>query len=324
MLNEKQLEERKHYIGGSDVGSILGYSKWRTALDVYFEKVEGKRQEFNNNFIDWGNTLEPVIRKKFSEITGFKTSEIVDTKYHKDYPFIAANIDGMIKISETKNAILEIKTVSQFARAQWGKPKCDLELPPENTFLPTNGFKNDDGYIPMNYLCQVILYAAVYEVEKVYIAVYFGNDLALQIYQYDRDLKLEGIVLDQLVYFWKEHIEKEIPPAPMTKAELLDAYPRTNENSFIVIENDLEDDYYKLKKLKQQEKEAKKEIEQLSNKIMKFMGDKEILLDSDSTKLITWRDTCTKRFNTTRFKEENKKLYDKYVKETFSRRFQVY
>ena len=28
MLDEKQLEERRHYIGGSDVAAILGYSKW--------------------------------------------------------------------------------------------------------------------------------------------------------------------------------------------------------------------------------------------------------------------------------------------------------
>lgn len=324
MLDEKQLEERRHYIGGSDVGAILGYSKWKTALDVYFEKVEGIRQEINNNFIDWGNRLEPLMRDTFSKITGLETSEIVNTKYHKDYPFIAANIDGLIKINDSENAILEVKTVSQFARKQWGKPKCDLNLPPENTFLSTNGFGEDDGYIPMNYLCQVILYCAVYELNKAYFAVYFGNDLPLQIYQYNRDLELEDKVIEKLKYFWCEHVEKEIPPAPTSKGELLDAYPRANENSFIVIENNLEDDYYRLKKLKKQEKETKKNIEQLSTKIMKFMGEKEALLDADSSKLVLWRDITRSKFDVKKFKEENEKLYKKYLKQINSRNFHIY
>ncbi len=39
---EEWLKERKTYIGGSDLGAILGINNFRTELDVYFEKRGGK------------------------------------------------------------------------------------------------------------------------------------------------------------------------------------------------------------------------------------------------------------------------------------------
>ena len=36
---EEWLRERKTYLGGSDLGSIIGANKYKTALDVYLEKT---------------------------------------------------------------------------------------------------------------------------------------------------------------------------------------------------------------------------------------------------------------------------------------------
>ena len=47
---EQWLQERKTYIGGSDLGSILGINNFRTALDVYFEKTsEGIIEDSNSH-----------------------------------------------------------------------------------------------------------------------------------------------------------------------------------------------------------------------------------------------------------------------------------
>jgi putative phage-type endonuclease len=328
-LTEKQLEERRHYIGGSDAGAILGLNPWRSALDVYFEKIEGKQPEINNNFIYWGNQLEPLIRRIFFEVTGLMAHDVSKTKYHKDYPFIAANIDGLITLSDNKKgenntAILEIKTVSQFARAQWGKPQCDLDLSPEYTFLPSNGFRNEDGYIPMNYLCQAILYACVYEIEKVYFAVYFGNDLPLQIYQYNRDLELENQVIQKLKYFWYEHVKKEIPPLPQTAEELKKFYPNAKNNSVIISTNEIEDTYYNLKELKQKQQNIEEQIENLSCQIKQFMKDDEVLLNNAGDKFATWSNIVSNRIDTKRLKTKDEQLYKKYLKESKYRQFKIY
>ena len=42
MCNEKLnwLIERQKGIGGSDIGAIMGFNKWKTAFEVYVEKTE--------------------------------------------------------------------------------------------------------------------------------------------------------------------------------------------------------------------------------------------------------------------------------------------
>ena len=64
------LKARQTGIGGSDVAAILGLSKWKTPLDVYNDKIADTPSEESNPSIEWGNRLEPVIRQKYSDVTG--------------------------------------------------------------------------------------------------------------------------------------------------------------------------------------------------------------------------------------------------------------
>lgn len=67
------LEERKTYIGGSDLGSILGINNFRTELDVYFEKTaEGIAEDTASEAAYWGNVLEDVVAQEYAKRTGFK------------------------------------------------------------------------------------------------------------------------------------------------------------------------------------------------------------------------------------------------------------
>ena len=325
MINEKQLEERKGYIGGSDVGSILGYNKYTSPIDIYFEKVEGLNRTINNNFVYWGNKEEPMIREIFSELTGLKTLDITETKYHKKYNFLAANIDGLI-LDKKDNpiAILEIKTVSPYVRKEWGKPINDLNIDYGDAQLDYSGFKNNDGFIPLSYLCQIILYAAIYEIDKVYLAAKFGNDLPVLIYQYNRDLELEVKVISQLVAFWKNCVEKEIPPDPSKKNDIEKAFPDSKKDTFVKVDNNHEDIYWKIVALKTKEKEIKEEITNLSSKLMKYMGNNEILIDNGGAKLATWKNIDISRLDNKKLKAENTDLYEKFLVKSKSRRFQIY
>ena len=98
-LTAKQLEERKLYIGGSDVGSILGYNSFNSAIDVFNAKIDGK-ESISNTQMYWGNVLEPVIRNEFDSLLQHYTDLYIrspdNTKYHKNYNFLAGNVDGLI------------------------------------------------------------------------------------------------------------------------------------------------------------------------------------------------------------------------------------
>ena len=37
------LKERKTYIGGSDIGAILGANKYMSAMDVYLDKISEEK-----------------------------------------------------------------------------------------------------------------------------------------------------------------------------------------------------------------------------------------------------------------------------------------
>lgn len=39
MITDKQREQRRRYIGGSDMAAILGVDPWKTQVDLWLEKT---------------------------------------------------------------------------------------------------------------------------------------------------------------------------------------------------------------------------------------------------------------------------------------------
>ncbi len=73
MTNKEQwLKERKTYIGGSDLGSIAGVNKYKSALDVYLDKTGDSIEEITNEKCYWGNRLESVVADEYAKRTGIK------------------------------------------------------------------------------------------------------------------------------------------------------------------------------------------------------------------------------------------------------------
>ena len=312
-----KMDDRTKYIGGSDVAAILGYSKWRTPLDVYREKAEGVTNDVKNSFVYWGSKYEPILRDAFSELTGKKVIEQEGTKYHEKYPFLAANVDGILP---EDNAILEIKTVSGFARSLWGAPNCDLDRE-INGNIPSKSFKQEDGYIPEQYLFQVLQYAFIYNVDKVYFAVYFGNDMPLRYYEYKRDKALENIVVDLMIDFWENNILKRCPPDALNYKEASSILGRSTEEKFCVSDNEMFDKVVRVRKIAEKIKSLNDESDIIKKDIIEFMGSSEYLSDTTGEKLCSFKTSFTKRFDTKIFKLENKSLYDKYILQSESRRF---
>ena len=64
-MSEKEwLEHRMEGIGGSDVATILGMNPYKSALRLYMEKTrEIEAEPVDNEFVELGNELEPVLRK---------------------------------------------------------------------------------------------------------------------------------------------------------------------------------------------------------------------------------------------------------------------
>ncbi len=68
---ENWLKERKTYVGGSDIGSIIGVNKYKTILDIYMDKRSETLDEIDNDAIYWGNTLEDVVAQEYAKRVKF-------------------------------------------------------------------------------------------------------------------------------------------------------------------------------------------------------------------------------------------------------------
>ena len=66
------LKYRKRGIGGSDAGAVCGLNPYRTAMQVYYDKISDDIEENDNEAMRQGRELEEYVAKRFAEATGKK------------------------------------------------------------------------------------------------------------------------------------------------------------------------------------------------------------------------------------------------------------
>lgn len=250
---------RLGFIGGSDIAAILGVSSYKTAYQLYLEKLGLAQQDEETEWQYWGKTLEPLVRERFKASTGFAVTQ-PDAIVHPQYPFLVGHLDGFI---EQENAVLEIKCASAFMRYKWA-----------------------DDAIPLDYLLQVAFYCALKGCDKAYFAVLFGgNTYEQRVYEHDR--KLGEQIIEAAVQFWW-HIEMQIPPRFSGVADLTLHYPKSVSQD-VVATADVLAEVECLKIVKRQI--ALLEIGAQASKaaIMRAMGENDTLRDEQGLVLATWK-----------------------------------
>lgn len=289
MSRNDWLKLRRQGIGGSDVAAILGLSKWKTPLDVFNDKTgeSAPEEQEDNASMEWGRRLEPVIRDKYAEATGFKVAKPDLMLVSDEHPFMIADVDGIAE----DGRILECKT-ARTAR-DWGEEGMDE--------------------IPEYYQTQVQHYMAVTGAAACDVAVLIGGS-DFRIYTVKRDQELIDILIKEESKFWNEHVVPGIAPSPMTLAETESAYPASNGQSREAspeIESDLSD----LVRAEREMNEAKSRVSELRAKVQAFMGENEKLL-LNGTAVATWKSSKPRvTFDSKAFGAAEPELYKQYLKE---------
>lgn len=103
------LEKRRGWLGGSDIAAVLGYSKYKTSLDVYLSKVQGISNEESLQ-LSIGHMAEDLNHKIYEKVFGEKLVNPGDYTFmcNLDTPFIAVTLD---RILEKENIPHEMKNV---------------------------------------------------------------------------------------------------------------------------------------------------------------------------------------------------------------------
>lgn len=298
MLREEWLALRKQGIGGSDAAAACGFSRWNSPLGLWLEKTSSDTQSVYNEAMFWGTTLEPVIRDVFSTKIG-KVVEVMPYIFQsEDYPFMIADIDGIIREDDGSVSLVEIKTVSAFKAGEWA-----------------------DG-LPAEYYIQIQHYLAVCELPRAYVVYLIGgNELHYELVERDEETISTIIMLESA--FWDKVMRRQKPDVDENSAEALDQlYPASNKTSIILPDeaDKLLDDYMAIKAI---EDDVKKHKNLLENQLKSMLGEAECAKSRNGFS-VSWKEAVSTRLDTAALKKEQPDLVAKYTVRSSYRRFSVY
>ena len=298
MLREEWLALRKQGIGGSDAAAACGFSRWNSPLGLWLEKTSSDTQSIYNEAMFWGTTLEPVIRDVFSTKIG-KVVEVMPYIFQsEDYPFMIADIDGIIREDDGSVSLVEIKTVSAFKAGEWA-----------------------DG-LPAEYYIQIQHYLAVCELPRAYVVYLIGgNELHYELVERDEETISTIIMLESA--FWDKVVRRQKPDVDENSAEALDQlYPASNKTSIILPDeaDKLLDDYMAIKAI---EDDVKKQKNLLENQLKSMLGEAECAKSRNGFS-VSWKEAVSTRLDTAALKKEQPDLVATYTVRSCYRRLSVY
>ena len=112
LTEQEWLAYRRQGIGGSDVAAILGISPFRTARDLYDDKLNiASAVDDTGNWValEMGHLLEPLVAQIFTKKTGLEVFQIKKMFQHPQYPFMLADVTTCTFCQMGEIALLEIK-----------------------------------------------------------------------------------------------------------------------------------------------------------------------------------------------------------------------
>lgn len=186
-------EDRTRFIGGSEVGAILGVDPYKTPLQVYEEKVGLAPPFAGNAHTRRGTRLEEVAAEEFAEKHGVKLHRVNERIVHKKYSFLTARVD---------RRIVGTRRVTEF------------KVPSLGSFSKIKREGLHEGYI-----AQLHTYFGIGGFEGGSWGIFNADLWELLDFPVEADVKLWSDIEGRLVAFWNEHVLKRVPPPAVVADE---------------------------------------------------------------------------------------------------------
>lgn len=200
--------DRQKFVGGSDIAAILGVSPYKTAVDLWLDKIQ-PRVEGSENAVAKrrGSRLEPYIVDMIEEEHGIHI--VARNQRYRDQvvPFFAAEIDAEAETGEN----IEIKTVHPFKAKEWGE--------------------QDSDSLPIHYVAQTMWGLGVTGRDEALVFALIGDELRR--YRVQRDQETIEAMRLRAERFWLDYVVPQVRPAfDFTDDKTLDTlrrlYPGTD------------------------------------------------------------------------------------------------
>jgi len=277
LINQDFSVDRSKYIGGSDIGAILGLSRFRSPIEVWMEKTGKETKRLDSLPLRFGSFAEEFVASEYARATGFELIHDESIYIHPEHAFMSAHMDRFVleggAASSTSSStsaptrILECKTANPFSSGDWGEVGSDE--------------------VPMSYLCQCIWYMAITNINRVDLAVLFGNS-DFRIYEINRDLELEAVILQKAKLFWNDYVLKDLPPPAQSEADCQTLFSKGDPAKSVEAKAETLLLTKQLQLLNSEIDVREEEISAIKQNIMNQMGDAESLLYQGKV-LATWK-----------------------------------
>lgn len=300
---EDWLKLRTIGIGGSEIGAVCGYNKYRSPLDVWLDKMgQTPPIEMNQN-MEWGTHLEVSIMSKFQEKKdkGLQKPEgIFQSKYNL---WALANVDALVFEPEIDDPV--------------GVLECK--------YAPSLKIREND--LPKHYILQLQWYLYVTGLPTGWLAILsvsHGTNFIIQ--EIKRDDKLITSMLKIGKNFWEDHVVKKIPPTPDWCNYSTDAlayfYPEIKNKEVITFDESaslLVEAYQAGKDLIKKGEALKDES---GGKLKFLLGENESGI-TDNGHYVSYKEVITNRLNTKEIREKYPEIAEQCTTAQKTRRLTI-
>ena len=314
LINQDFTLNRTSFVGGSDIGAIIGVSKYRSALDVWLEKT-GKHVDAKDSLaLRFGSFAEDFIASEYARHIALPVVAHANPIIHRNYSYLAGHIDrfvlpdsstalfddaGMLRASK----LLECKTANGFTQREWGEAGTDE--------------------IPLQYLTQCLWYLKLSQLTSIDLAVLIGGS-DFRIYTVEADCPLQQLLVEKAVHFWSEYVVKDCPPPPQSESDCQALFARSTPSKSVEASEATRAMITELQMLQRSIAHEEERISSIKQAIMQTMAEAEILT-IDGKPIVTWKaPKPITRIDTKRLAGEHPEFIKKYqIMAASARRFVV-
>lgn len=198
-LTAEQKVIRRQGIGSSDIAAIVGLSPFATPHDVYLSKVEGIDLE-ETFAMELGSLLEPAVLSLYERrAMPLALMRNPGTFIHPKLPFVVDSPDAEARFADGLRPV-EAKTARFADFEAWGEEGTDA--------------------VPEHYVPQCIWHLGMARarwndstIVRCDVPVLIRTDEYRQ-YRVDWNEVLFGLLVEAAAKFWRDHVEKRVPPDP--------------------------------------------------------------------------------------------------------------
>ena len=300
LSREEWLKYRTLGIGGSDVSIIAGLNHFKSIHQLWLEKTGlVVPEESDSEFAHFGTLLEPIVRQEFTARTGIKVRAKHAILQSSEYPFMHANLDGIIHEDNGDISIFEAKTASAYKKDIW-----------------------EEG-VPAEYILQIQHYMAVTGAKKTYIAALVGGNHFFY-HEVARDDEMIAKIIAMEEYFWEHNVIGGVEPIPdgseATTAYFNEKFAVSNGKS-VALPDEVLPICTEYDSLSRQIKNLENARIAVSNQLIGYLKEYEVGTVGD--RKVIWKSITKNNLDTKRLRQEQPDIYDAYLSQSQYRRLSI-